>query len=127
MGGSVSSAESLRAAEQSLTARSSEKQLVFSRAFERLARLIVAIRDTVDPADVTARVRWSDPASRSLASEADWAVKMYGANLISRRAVLEKLGWDAASIDTELAQIDHDASNARDLVVGRYMSGQTDN
>jgi hypothetical protein len=126
MGGSVSSAESLRAAEQSLTARSSEKQLVFSRGFERLARLIVAIRDSVDPDTVTARIRWSDPSSRSLASEADWSVKMYSAGLLPRRAVLEKLGYDAAEVDSMLTELEHDATISKDLQLGRYLTGQTD-
>lgn len=126
MGGGVSSAESLRASEQSLTARSSEKQLIFSRAFERLARLIVAIRDAVDPQDVTVRARWSDPSSRSLASEADWSVKMYAANLLPRRAVLEKLGYDAAEVDDMLAELERDAGVSKDLQLGRYLTGQTD-
>ena len=121
-GGNVSSAESLRAAEQSLTARSASRQLAFSRAFEALARLIVAIRDGVDPATVTARVRWQDPAARSIAAEADWSQKMYAAGLLPRRVVLEKLGYDSAQVDAILAEVDHDAQNSRDIIMGRHMT-----
>lgn len=125
-GGNVSSAESLRAAEQSITARSESRQLTFSRSFERLVRLVVAIRDNVDPASVSVRVRWCDPSSRSIAAEGDWAVKMYSAGLLSRRAVLEKIGFDSSQIDAEMAAINQDVADARDLTLGRYMSGQTD-
>jgi len=125
-GGNVSSAESLRAAEQSLTSRSASRQLAYSRAFEGLARLIVALRDGVAVDSVEAHVRWSDPSSRSIAAEADWSAKMYGAGLLPRRVVLEKLGYDAAEVDAIVAELERDASISKDLQLGRYLTGLTD-
>ncbi|MGV0636326.1 phage portal protein, partial [Mycolicibacillus trivialis] len=60
-----SSAEALRASEASLTARAEARQAVFGRSWEQVARLMVAIRDRVDPASVDPTVLWRDPSSSS--------------------------------------------------------------
>jgi hypothetical protein len=124
-GGGVSSAESLRASEQSLTSRSASRQLAFSRAFEGLARLIVALRDGVAVDSIEAHIRWSDPSSRSIAAEADWSAKMYGAGLLPRRVVLEKLGYDAAEVDSIIGELERDANISKDIQIGRYVTGLT--
>ena len=46
------SADALRAAEASLTARAEARQATFGRAWEQVAKLMVAVRDGVDPAGV---------------------------------------------------------------------------
>jgi hypothetical protein len=95
------SADAVRAQESSLVARVESKQLIFGPALEQVAALIVAIRDGVDPATVTPQVQWGDPASRSTAQEADAAVKLYQANVLSRAEVLRTLGYT----DDQIARI----------------------
>ncbi|MCV7300660.1 phage portal protein [Mycobacterium barrassiae] len=97
------SADALRAAEASLTARAEARQQTFGRAWEQVARLMVAVRDGRDPAQVEARVQWADAATRSVAQEADAVVKLYQAGLLPISYALSKLGYsddDIAAIRT---------------------------
>ncbi len=71
MNNQPASADALRASEASLTARAEARQKQFGRAFEDVARLIVAVRDGVDPLNVDVRVKWADASTRSVAQEAD--------------------------------------------------------
>lgn len=116
------SADSMRAAEASLAARASARQAQFGRAWEDVARLMVAVRTGVDPLGVDVRVDWADTTTRSVAQDADAAVKLYSAGLLPASTTLARLGYsedqisgirqarqaealDAAGIDlTELAQ-----------------------
>lgn len=97
------SAESLRASEQSLTARAETRQQVFGRAWEQVARLVVAVRDSVDPATVQVQVQWAPADTRSIAAEADAAVKYFQAGLLSRAGTLRRLGFSEDEIAAELA------------------------
>lgn len=97
------SAESIRAQESSLTARCEAKQAIFAPAWNAVAALTVAVRDGVDPATVTPRVRFGDPASRSIAAEADAAVKLFQSGLLSRAGTLRKLGFSDDEIAAERA------------------------
>ncbi len=96
------SADALRAAEASLTARAEARQQTFGRAWEQVARLMVAVRDGVDPNAIDdIRVEWSDAATRSVAQEADAVVKLYQAGLLPQAFALGKLGYS----DDEIAEI----------------------
>lgn len=95
------SADALRAAEASLTARAEARQQTFGRAWEQVAKLMVAVRDGRDPAQVEARVHWADAATRSVAQEADAVVKLYQAGLLPASAALTRLGYS----DDEIAAI----------------------
>ncbi len=95
------SADALRAAEASLTARAEARQATFGRAWEQVARLIVAVRDGIDPASVDVRVSWADAATRSVAQEADAVVKLHQAGLLPASYALAKLGYS----DDEIAEI----------------------
>ena len=87
------SADALRASEAGLTAKAEGKQQAFGTAWEQVMRLAVGVRDRVDPATVDVRVRWNDPATRSVAQEADAAQKLYGGKqLLSRNAILRRMG-----------------------------------
>lgn len=92
------SADALRASEASLTARAEARQATFGRAWEDVARLMVAVREGTDPGDVDVRVRWADAATRSVAQEADAIVKLYGAGLLPASTALARLGYDADQI-----------------------------
>lgn len=75
-------ADALRAAEASLAARAEARQATFGRAWEQVAKLMIAVRDGRDPQQVEVRVQWADAATRSVAQEADAVVKLYTAGLL---------------------------------------------
>ncbi|MCV7302634.1 phage portal protein [Mycobacterium barrassiae] len=95
------SADALRAAEASLTARAEARQQTFGRAWEQVAKLMVAVKDGRDPAQVEARVQWANAATRSVAQEADAVVKLYQAGLLPISYALAKLGYS----DDDIAAI----------------------
>lgn len=99
------SADALRAAEASLTARAESRQQQFGRAWEQVAKLVVAVRDGRDPTMIDdIRVHWADAATRSVAQEADAVVKLYQAGLLPAAYALGKLGYT----DDEIAKIGTD-------------------
>lgn len=96
------SADALRAAEASLTARAEARQATFGRAWEQVAKLMIAVRDGRDPNTIDdIRVLWADAATRSVAQEADATVKLYAAGLLPASYALGKLGYS----DDEIAEI----------------------
>ncbi|TXI54302.1 phage portal protein [Mycolicibacter arupensis] len=95
------SADALRAAEASLTARAEARQATFGRAWEQVARLMIAVRDGADPEQIDVRVQWADAATRSVAQEADAVVKLYQAGLLPVSTALAKLGYT----EDEIAEI----------------------
>jgi len=96
------SADALRAAEASLTARAEARQSQFGRAWEQVARLMVAVRTGRDPNMIDdIRVQWADAATRSGAQEADATVKLFQAGLLPRSYALAKLGYS----DDEITKI----------------------
>jgi len=93
------SADALRAAEASLTARAEARQAQFGRSWEQVARLMLAVRDGRDPTLVDpVRVHWADAATRSVAQEADAVVKLYQAGLLPQAYALSKLGYSEDEI-----------------------------
>jgi hypothetical protein len=95
------SADALRAAEASLTARAEARQATFGRSWEQVAKLMVAVRDGVDPQQIEASVCWADAATRSVAQEADAVTKLFQAGLLPASYALKKLGYS----DDEVAEI----------------------
>lgn len=93
------SADALRAAEASLTARAQARQAAFGRAWEDVARLIVGVRDGVDPLQVDVRVSWADAATRSIAQEADAVTKLFSTGLLPASFALQRLGYSETEID----------------------------
>lgn len=91
-GDQPASADALRASEASLTAKVEARQATFGRSWEQVARLIHAVRTDVDPQQVDVRVRWADPATRSVAQEADAAVKLFAAGVLDLDEVRQRLG-----------------------------------
>lgn len=96
------SADALRAAEASLTARAEAKQASFGRAWENVGRLMVAVRTGRDPVHINdIRVQWADAATRSVAQEADAVVKLYQAGLLPASYALSRIGYT----EDEIAKI----------------------
>ncbi|APE19456.1 hypothetical protein BOH72_26300 [Mycobacterium sp. WY10] len=123
---SVTSADGIRAAESALVARVEQKARAYGTGWEAVMRLLIAVDRGVDPLDVVVKVAWSAPDTRSVAQEADAAVKLYQAGLLSREETLRRVGMTDDEITAELARINRDVADARDLTLGRYMAGQTD-
>jgi len=108
-------ADSVRASEGSLTARSESKQRVYGPDFELLAAHIVAVRDGL-PLDVQApRVRWADPATRSQAAEADAATKLFQTGLVSRSEALRRMGYTETQVDQVRAEMRAEALDTAGL------------
>ncbi|MEK4240814.1 phage portal protein [Janibacter sp. FSL W8-0316] len=95
------SADSLRAAEASLTAKAQSRMATFGRSWEQVARLVVAADTGVDPESVDVAVQWADPGTRSIAQEADAVVKLHAAGILPTTFALAKLGYT----DDEIAAI----------------------
>lgn len=95
------SADALRAAEASLTARAEARQATFGRAWEQVATLAIAIRDGVPVETIgDVRVKWADAATRSVAQEADAVVKLFQAGILPLSTALAKLGYSADEIES---------------------------
>jgi hypothetical protein len=77
--------------------------------------LAVAARDGTDPASVDIGVQWADPATRSVAQEADATVKLYQAGVIGRSTALRRLGYTDAQIATIRAEARADSLDSLDL------------
>ena len=75
-----------------LTARAEARQATFGRAWEQVGRLMVAVRDGVDPEQVEVRVQWADAATRSVAQEADAVVKLFMSDLVSAAVRTPQVG-----------------------------------
>ncbi|MUL78642.1 phage portal protein [Mycobacterium sp. CBMA226] len=102
-------ADAMRAAEASLTARAEARQLVFGRGWETVAKLMVAVRDSVPVAVVQVRIQWADASTRTLAQDTDAVVKMLQAGLLSKSGALRRLGYTQDEIDRELYDAERDA------------------
>ncbi|UUO03633.1 phage portal protein [Mycolicibacterium novocastrense] len=95
------SADALRAAEASLTARAEARQAMFGRAWEQVGRLVLAVENQRDPDEYQVRVRWADPATRSVAQEADAATKLHAEGILTTEEVRAELGIDTTTTTTE--------------------------
>lgn len=97
------SADALRASEASLTARAEARQTTFGRAWEKVAKLMIAVLDQVSPDAIDdVVVYWSEAGTRSMAQEADAAVKLFEVGLLPRAFTLRKLGYS----DDEILEIE---------------------
>lgn len=92
------SADAMRAAEASLSARAEAKQRQFGRSVEAVGRLMKGIATGVDPDSLDVSVAWSDPTTRSVAQEADAAVKLHAEGILPTDYVLSKLGYTAEEV-----------------------------
>lgn len=87
-----SSADAIRAAEASLTARAEARISVLGIGIEQALALAVAFSEHVDPHDVEVKVRWASPATRSTAQEADAITKLYSLGIVDATEAREYMG-----------------------------------
>ncbi|MCB0924858.1 MAG: phage portal protein [Mycobacterium sp.] len=100
-GDNPTSADSIRASEAALTSRAEQRQAQLGQGWEQVAKLMVAIRDGLDPSAVDAKVVWADASTRSLAAEADSVTKLFSVGLLPASYALKRLGYN----ETDLAEI----------------------
>lgn len=106
-----SSSEAIRASESALTARAEQRQAIFGRSWEQVARLMVAIRDGARVDSVTVNVQWRDPSSTSVAAEADAVTKLVQAGILSKSGALRRLGYSEDEIVRESASRANEEEN----------------
>ncbi|MEZ0359889.1 phage portal protein [Mycobacterium sp. SA01] len=94
-----SSSEAIRASESALTARAEQRQAVFGRSWEQVARLMVAIRDRVDVNSVKVKVQWRDAGSTSVSAEMDAVTKGVQAGMLSKSEALRRLGYTSEQVE----------------------------
>lgn len=98
----AASADAIRASESALVAKVEQRQRDFGPSWARVFRLMAAITYKKNFADTAAEISWGDPASKSVAQEADSAVKLFQAGVLSRETTLRRLGFTDDQIETEL-------------------------
>jgi len=98
LSGQTPGADGLRAAEAALSARAESKQRLYGRPVEAVGALMRAIRTETSPDEHEVRVRWADPATRSVAQEADAVVKLHQSGLLPADYALARLGYGADQI-----------------------------
>lgn len=87
-----SSADAIRAAEASLTARAEARISVLGIGVEQALALAVAFSEHVAPDEVEVKVRWASPATRSTAQEADAITKLYSLGIVDAAEAREYMG-----------------------------------
>ena len=75
-GDQPASADAIRSSEASLVATCIARQRTFGAAWAEVARLVIAVRDGVDPASVDVETVWANAETRTPAQAADAASKL---------------------------------------------------
>lgn len=95
------SADALRASEAALVARVESYQLLYGTGWERVGKLLLAVRDGGDPDDIPVSVQWRPADTRSEAQLSDSVTKLVAQRILPVSYALKKLGYD----DEEIAAI----------------------
>lgn len=92
------SADALRATEAALTARAEARSAQFGTSWEAVADLVSAVASggAVEP---LARVQWADPATRSVAQQADAITKLHSSGLLPASYALKRLGYSDGEVE----------------------------
>lgn len=86
------SADGIRAAEASLTARSEARIGVLGISLEQAVALLMAIDTGYPVGQIHARIEWASPATKSQAQETDSVTKLYALGLLDRDEAREMIG-----------------------------------
>lgn len=87
-----STAEALKASEVALSSNAESRVRVINRPVEWAVRLLVALQFGVDPAIVDVKNKWAATSTRSIAQEADAAVKLVSQEVISADEARNNVG-----------------------------------
>lgn len=86
------SADAIRSAEASLTARAEARIMVLGYYLEKVVGLQVAIRLGVAPAEVATTIHWASAGTKSTAQEADAVTKLHALGIITTEEAREMMG-----------------------------------
>lgn len=87
-----STAEALKASEVALSSNAESRVRVINRPVEWAVRLLVALEYGVNPATVDVKNKWASTSTRSIAQEADAAVKLVAQEVISTDEARNNVG-----------------------------------
>lgn len=87
-----STAEALRASEVALASNADSRVRVINRPVEWAVRLLVAVEFGVHPDSVVVDLSWADTSTRSIAQEADAAVKLHSEGITSTTEARANVG-----------------------------------
>ncbi len=93
------SADGIRSAESSLVSRCYQLQRTFGQAWEQVARLMLAVRDGADTADLDVEVVWASPETRTPAQQADAAAKLVSMGVPLTVALETVMGFTPSEIE----------------------------
>lgn len=88
------SADAIRSAEASLTARAEARISVLGYYIEKSVNLLVAIRLGVKPSEVSTVIHWASAGTKSTAQEADAVTKLHALGIITTPEAREMMGID---------------------------------
>lgn len=88
------SADGMRAAEASITARAESRIRVLGIPIEVAVKLAIAIDYGVAPSEVTVELVWGSPATKSTAQEADAVTKLHSLGILTTEEAREIIGID---------------------------------
>lgn len=89
------SADAIRAAEASLTARAESRLRVLGMGLDRALQILVAIDNGLSPDECGGWIKWSSPATKSTAQETDAVTKLYALGLLDREEARKLIGVDS--------------------------------
>lgn len=89
-----SSADAIRAAEASLTARAESRARILTMAIEQAIAILTALDRAAPVADCEARVKWGSFATRSQAAEADAVTKLHSLGIVTTDEARRIVGAD---------------------------------
>ena len=98
-GDQPASADAIRSAEASLVARAYALHRTFGQGWSDVARLVVAVRDGVDPETVDAEPVWASPETRTPAQAADAAAKLAGIGVPLSVVLADTLGMTPPQVE----------------------------
>lgn len=98
-GDQPASADAIRSAEASLVAKAYALQRLFGQSWADVARLVVAVRDGVDPLEVDVETVWESPETRTPSQSADAAVKLKSIGVPLTVLLTEHMGYSPAQVD----------------------------
>lgn len=91
-------ADAIRASESSLVSAANATIRMFSRDFEWIAALVIAVRDGKDPYDVEVEAIWASPETRTQGQASDAAAKLSGIGVPLETLLADELGYDPTRV-----------------------------
>ena len=118
-GDQPASADAIRSAEASLVARAYALHRTFGTAWASVARLMLAVRDGVDPRTLDVEPMWANPETRTPAQAADAAAKLVGVGVPLSVVLADTLGMSPEQVERVRAARRGDALDAAAVDLGK--------